>query len=111
LILINNVIAKVPQGRLQNETALPPLVRVGIRPGRIQIAKSETQTNALQASVMVYESIGERGILTVDLAGMQINLITKPDEHFSKGQHIRLLFPIQYLILFNPETGKRLNYK
>jgi multiple sugar transport system ATP-binding protein len=108
LILKKHIIAKIPEGTLQNKATLPRLIRVGIRPKRIQISKSETETNALQATVIVYESIGEKGILTVYLADQQINLITEPDLKFSKGQHIRISFPIQYLYIFNPETGQRL---
>jgi len=111
LILKKQVIAKIHQSRLLNQELLPQFVRVGIRPKRIQVTNSENKKDALQATVIVYESIGEKGILTVQLLGEPIYLITKPDQKFSKGENIYLSFPIQYLFFFNPETGERLNLK
>ncbi|MBN1973353.1 MAG: ABC transporter ATP-binding protein [Sedimentisphaerales bacterium] len=111
LILKKQVIAKIHQSRLPNQELFPQFVRVGIRPKRIQITNSENKKDALQAAVIVYESIGEKGILKVQLLGEPIYLITEPNQKFSKGENIHLSFPIQYLFFFNPETGERINLK
>jgi len=110
-ILKKQVLAKIQQIRMQNQESLPQFVRVGIRPKRILITNSETKTDALQATVIVYESIGEKGILTVHLEDELIYLITAPNQKFSKEENIRLSFPVQYLFFFNPETGERLHLK
>ena len=107
LVLKEQIIAKIHENRLSNQESLPQSVRVGIRPKRIHISNSETDT--LQATVVIYESIGEKGILTVRLLDEQIYLITAPNQKYSKGQNIRLSFPIKYLFFFNPETGERLH--
>ena len=106
LVLNGQIIAKIHQSRLSNQESFPQWIRVGIRPKRIHISNSETDT--LQATVVIYESIGEKGILTVRLLDEQIYLITAPNQKYSKGQNIRLSFPIKYLFFFNPETGERL---
>ena len=107
LVLNEQIIAKIHQSRLSNQESFPQCVRVGIRPKRIHISNSETDT--LQATVVIYESIGEKGVLTVRLLDEQIYLITAPNQKYSKGQNIRLSFPIKYLFFFNPETGERLH--
>ena len=107
LVLNGQIIAKIHQSRLSNQESFPQWIRVGIRPKRIHISNSETDT--LQATVVIYESIGEKGILTVRLLDEQIYLITAPNQKYSKGQNIRLSFPIKYLFFFNPETGERLH--
>jgi multiple sugar transport system ATP-binding protein len=107
LVLNEQIIAKIHQSRLSNQESFPQWVRVGIRPKRIHISNSETDT--LQATVVIYESIGEKGVLTVRLLDEQIYLITAPNQKYSKGQNIRLSFPIKYLFFFNPETGERLH--
>jgi multiple sugar transport system ATP-binding protein len=107
LVLNEQIIAKIHQSRLSNQESFPQWVRVGIRPKRINISNSETDT--LQATVVIYESIGEKGVLTVRLLDEQIYLITAPNQKYSKGQNIRLSFPIKYLFFFNPETGERLH--
>ena len=107
LVLNEQIIAKIHQSRLSNQESFPQWIRVGIRPKRIHISNSETDT--LQATVVIYESIGEKGVLTVRLLDEQIYLITAPNQKYSKGQNIRLSFPIKYLFFFNPETGERLH--
>ena len=109
LVLNEQIIAKIHESRLSNQESLPHSVRIGIRPKRIQIINSETDT--LQATVIIYESLGEKGVLTVRLLDKQIYLITPPNQKYTKGENIRLSFPIKNLFFFNPETGERLQLK
>ena len=107
LVLNGQIIAKIHQSRLSNQESFPKWIRVGIRPKRIHISNSETDT--LQAIVVIYESLGEKGVLTVRFLDEQIYIITAPNQKYTKGENIGLSFPIKYLFFFNPETGERLH--
>jgi multiple sugar transport system ATP-binding protein len=80
---------------------------VGIRPRNLELNSVNSCGLAIPATVQIYESIGERGILTVTLNGKQVKVLTEPGRSFNTGEEIRITFPAQSLYIFDPKTGER----
>jgi ABC-type sugar transport system ATPase subunit len=89
--------------------ALPVLMRAGIRPHRIEFSESRMGTTDLAAEVGTYESLGERGVLTVYLPSQDLTILTPPDQTFRKAQPLWINFPLEHVYFFSKETGKRLH--
>ena len=83
-------------------------VRIGIRPLRIQFSSSQESSESLKTSVRVYESIGERGILSVRIGEQILNIVTKPEQKFATNSNVWISFPYKDLYFFERGTGKRL---
>jgi multiple sugar transport system ATP-binding protein len=89
------------------QVLLAPL-QVGIRPHRIEFSGTRVRTTDLAAEVVTYESLGERGILTVCLQSQDLKILTPPDQTFRKAQPLWIHFPLEHLHFFSKKTGKRL---
>ena len=103
------VFARMPNAPSQNmDLEKTSKLRLGIRARRIQVASADPGEGFVAATVFVYESIGEKGILTVSWAGQRLNVLTKPDLDYQKQDPIWLAFPVEHLYCFSLETGERL---
>jgi multiple sugar transport system ATP-binding protein len=89
------------------QVLLAPL-QVGIRPHRIKFSETRVRVTDLAAEVGTYESLGERGVLTVRLQSQDLKILTLPDQTFRKAQLLWIHFPLEHMYLFSKETGKRL---
>jgi multiple sugar transport system ATP-binding protein len=89
--------------------ALRETIRAGIRPNRIKFSETRMHATDLAAEVGTYESIGERGILTMRLKSQNFTILTPPDQKLRKTQHLWLHFPVEHMYFFSKETGKRLH--
>jgi multiple sugar transport system ATP-binding protein len=85
---------------------LAPL-QVGIRPHRIEFSETRVRTTDLAAEVGTYESLGERGVLTVRLKSQDLKILTTPNQMFCKAQLLWIHFPLEHLYFFSKETGER----
>ena len=56
----------------------------------------------------MYESIGERGILSARLGEQLLNIVTKPEQKFDKNKDVWISFPYKDLYFFEHGTGNRL---
>jgi multiple sugar transport system ATP-binding protein len=83
-------------------------VRIGIRPLKIQMSYSQESSESLNASVCVYESIGEKGILSVRMGKQILDIVTKPEQKFDKKSNVWISFPYKDLYFFEHGTGRRL---
>lgn len=83
-------------------------IRVGIRPRQISFAKSQKSSDHVPVDIFVYESIGEKGILTVKLGNQFLKILTRPEQLFDKHERLWITFPWKELYLFSPDTGERL---
>ena len=63
----------------------------------------------LAAEVGTYESLGERGVLTVRLQSQDLKILTLPDQTFRKAQPLWIHCPLEHMYFFSKETGKRLH--
>lgn len=89
--------------------ALPAPLQVGIRPHRIKFSETRIRATDLAAEVGTYESLGERGILTVHLQSQDLRILTPPDQTFRKAQPLWIHYAFEHMYFFSKETGKRLH--
>ncbi len=94
-----------PAGRQSLRGAL----RAGIRPNRIEFSGTRMRATDLAAEVGTYESLGERGVLTVHLQSQDLTILTPPDQTFRKAQPLWIYCPLEHMYFFSKETGKRLD--
>jgi multiple sugar transport system ATP-binding protein len=102
----NLCITKILNSNLKNYNK--DYVRIGIRPLKIQMSYSQESSESLKASVRVYESIGEKGILSIKIGEQILSIVTKPEQKLYKNNNVWISFPYKYLYFFEPGTGKRL---
>ena len=89
--------------------ALPPSLQAGIRPHYIEFSETRMRATDLAAEVGTFESLGERGVLTVHLQSQDVTILTPPDQTFCKGQPLWINCPLEHMYFFSKETGKRLH--
>lgn len=86
--------------------------KAGIRPSdmRVYVDKPSPDMvrHPIQATVYVFEPLGEEGILTAQLGGSLIQIITGAHLKVVSGQPIWLDFDQERLHTFDPHTGKAL---
>jgi len=82
-------------------------LQAGIRPHHIVFFETRMRDTDLAAEVGTYESLGERGVLTVHLQSQDVTILTAPDQTFRKTQPLWLHFPMHHMHFFSKETGKR----
>ncbi len=68
--------------------ALRETLQAGIRPNRIEFSETRMRDSDLAAEVGTYESIGERGILTVRLKSQDLTILTPPDQTYRKARQL-----------------------
>ena len=102
----NICITTFDKNRLKNYAE--KTIRIGIRPKQINISSSQPMSESVKASVRVYESIGEKGILSVNIGKQNLNILTEPEQKFDKKSLVWISFTFKDLYFFNPRTGKRL---
>jgi multiple sugar transport system ATP-binding protein len=88
------------------QALLAPL-QAGIRPHHIKFSETRIRATDLAAEVGTYESLGERGILTVRLQSQDLRILTPPDQSFRKAQPLWIHCPFEHMLFFSKETGKR----
>ena len=91
------------------QVLLAPL-QVGIRPHRIECSETRVRATDLATEVGTYESLGERGILTVCLQSQDLKILTLPDQTFRKAQPLWIHCPFEHMYFFSKKTGKRLTW-
>jgi multiple sugar transport system ATP-binding protein len=89
------------------QVLIAPL-QAGIRPNRVGFSEIRIRTTDLAAEVGTYESLGERGVLTVHLGSQDLTISTLPDQTFHRGQPLWIHCPLEHMYFFSKETGKRL---
>jgi len=83
-------------------------LQVGIRPQRIEFSETRIRATDLAAEIGTYESLGERGVLTVRFQSHDLKILTLPDQTFRKGQPLWIHCPFEHMYFFSKKTGKRL---
>ena len=89
--------------------ALIAPLQAGIRPNRVEFSETRMRATDLAAEVGTYESLGERGVLTVHLRSQDLTILTLPDQTFRGAQPLWIHCPLEHMYFFSKETGKRLN--
>ena len=94
---------------LSNRQALLAPLQAGIRPHHIEFSETRVRATDLDAEVGTYESLGERGVLTVRFQSQDLKILTPPDQTFRKAQPLWIHFPLEHMHFFSKETGKKLH--
>ena len=86
--------------------------KAGIRPTDIRVflekPDQDMVPHPIEASVYVFESLGEEGILTVELGKDLAQIVTAPRLNSTPGQPVWLYFELERLHIFDPQDGKAL---
>ena len=84
--------------------------KTGIRPTDITVFlnKPESVPHPVKALVYVFESLGEQGILTVELGKHLLQVVTAPHLDVTTGQTVWLDFNQERMHIFDPDSGKAL---
>ncbi len=105
----STIIAKIPDEIIPYiEKNSIPGIRIAIRPRNITFKQLQTPPDNVPVSIFVYESIGEKGILTVKLGSRFLRILTHPEKHFKKNEKLGLTFQWKDLYFFSTGTGERL---
>jgi len=78
---------------------------LGIRPHRIVLGE-RPDLPRFQGRVSVYESLGEAGILEVDLAGIPMVALTEPDLPIQDGERLVVSLDVSAIVLFDKGSGQ-----
>lgn len=85
-------------------------VRIGIRPRFIYPSLQQTPESNVKGTIYVYEDIGEQGILTVDVAGELVRLMTSPYFEGRSGDSVWLALDTAQVQVFDPVSTLNLLY-
>jgi multiple sugar transport system ATP-binding protein len=89
--------------------ALAAPVQAGIRPHRIEFSETRMRATDVAVEICTYESLGERGILTVRLKSQNLAILTAPDQTFHKARPLWIHCPLEHMYFFSKETGERIH--
>ncbi len=90
-----------------NQHAFSTPLLAGIRPHHLEFSQTRMRSTDLAAEVGTYESLGERGVLTVHLQSLDVTILTPPDQTFRRAQPLWIHCPLEHMYFFSKETGKR----
>lgn len=83
---------------------------VGIRPGRIRLA-GEGEPGGLPGRLLLSENLGEAMLLNVDVDGSLVKVRLPDVRPLADGSALRLVFEVGDLLLFDPETRRRIDWR
>lgn len=96
--------AVFPGWRLPLPDAPPGDVVVGVRPGRVRLAYE-----GLPGRLLLSENLGEAMLLNVDVEGVLVKVRLPEVRPLAEGSPLRLAFDARDVLLFDPETRRRLD--
>ena len=108
----NQVLLCPPLWQQQYELTSGQAVTLGIRPEHLCLTTAESQN--LTVEVQLIEPLGREILVRSTLAGTTdpiINFQVSPDVPVRSGDRLSLTFDFTHLLVFNPQTGDRLNAK
>lgn len=79
----------------------------GIRPHHLSLGREGDLPN-FNARVEGYESLGEEGVLEVDVCGIPLIVLTEPDLHIKGGDEVLVSLDVSAVLLFDKESGRSL---
>jgi multiple sugar transport system ATP-binding protein len=88
----------------------PRDVIVGVRPGRIRLADLDS-SGGLPGRLVLSENLGESMLLNVEVEGALVKLRLPDVRHIPEGSPVRLAFDPADLLLFDPETRRRIDWR
>jgi multiple sugar transport system ATP-binding protein len=83
-------------------------IKIGIRPRFVTPSVVETKTAQMTGKVYVYEDLGEVGVLTADVAGNLVRVLTDPHFKGKSGDMVWLTLDTSMVQIFEPKSGLNL---
>ncbi len=83
-------------------------IRIGIRPRFIAPSLVEAKGAQMRGKIYVYEDLGEYGVLTADVAGDLVRVLTDPHFHGKSGDAVWLTLDTSMVQVFEPKSGLNL---
>lgn len=78
---------------------------VGIRPLHMHVVDpSVPSQNACEGSVYVYERLGTKGVLTVQVGEQRMDVLTPIDHDFKIDEPVKIAVEADQIVLFDPKT-------
>ncbi len=85
-------------------------LQAGIRPHHIEFSETKMRATDIAAEVGTYESLGERGVLTMHVQSQDLTILTLPDMPFRKAQQLWIHYPFEHMHFFFKGTGERFRW-
>ncbi|MGQ9887776.1 MAG: ABC transporter ATP-binding protein [Aggregatilineales bacterium] len=84
-------------------------VVLGIRPERVRVLRQPTP-NSVEARVVQQALVaGGQHLLTLEIGGAVVKAKVSPEMRFSIGERAHVVFPLEHIVLFEPQEGLRLD--
>lgn len=82
----------------------------GIRPQhlKIDVVNPDARQNRLAGTLLVHEFLGKEGIAQVSVDQYVYECMTDPEIPFKSGEAVDLIFDLNYMHFFNPQTTQRI---
>ncbi len=80
---------------------------LGIRPHYLRVVRQKESAQYF-GKVVIYESLGEEGVLEVEIEGCPLTLLTEPEHHLQPGDTVEVSVEWENAIFFDKESGQSL---
>jgi ABC-type sugar transport system ATPase subunit len=84
-------------------------VLMGARPMYMSTANGST-ANTFDAKVYVYERLGTKGVLTTEVNGRQLDVLTPIEHNFEIDSNVRIAIDPNQIMVFDPTTEENVIY-
>jgi ABC-type sugar transport system ATPase subunit len=107
---IENGAARFPGWHLPLADAPAGAAVIGVRPGRIRLA-GDGEPGGLPGKLLLSENLGEAMLLNVDVDGTLMKVRLPEVRPLADGSPLRLAFDARDILLFDPETRRRIDWR
>jgi len=83
-------------------------VTVGLRPQHLRPADELPEGATLEGRVDIFEALGSTGVMIVDVGGVALTALTRPERAFDQGEMVTLAWDPAALHFFDPSDGRNL---
>jgi multiple sugar transport system ATP-binding protein len=80
---------------------------LGIRPHHFHLVHQKKSAQYL-GTVVIYESLGEEGVLEVEVEGCALTILTEPEHHYQPGDTVGVAADWENAIFFDRDSGQSL---
>ncbi len=90
------------------ERAVTRRVTIGLRPQHLRPADELPQGATLEGRADIFEALGSTGVMIVDVGGVALTALTRPERTFAHGETVALAWDPAALHFFDPADGRNL---
>ncbi|UCH10459.1 MAG: ABC transporter ATP-binding protein, partial [Fidelibacterota bacterium] len=81
---------------------------LGIRPHHLHVVDRD-ESGQYPGKVVIYESLGEEGVMEVEIEGCPLTLLTDPERHYHPGDTVGISADWEKAIFFDRASGQSLD--